>query len=60
MIYIFLELGFKLYEITSNGLTNSLSDDIPLGQYFQTFFYPETYNVVFVFVTIKLFIDQSR
>ncbi len=41
------EFGLKLFEITSSGLTHSLSDDIPYGQYLQTFFYPETYNVEF-------------
>jgi len=36
-------LGHDLYEATSNGLTFSLAED---GQYFQTFLFPETFNVI--------------
>lgn len=44
---LFLALGLDLYEATSNGLTYSLAEDIPFGQYFQTFLFPETFNVIY-------------
>lgn len=45
IILILLVFGHDLYEATSNGLTFSMSEDVPFGQYFQTFLFPETYNV---------------
>lgn len=44
-LHLLQAIGSNLYEITSSGLTNSMADDIPFGPYFQTFLFPETYNV---------------
>lgn len=51
-------LGHDLYEATSSGLTFSMSEDVPFGQYFQTFLYPETYNVKEFVYNINNFLES--